>query len=191
MVRARQMTFDELQGREKRAERRETRRTLGRWAAVAGNNQVVLTNVLRGAKMVSLGRAPTDGKRTAYGFDGLLTLSLAGSTARDAVGAIVCWHARPGQIDSDWFANSTFGLPLGESQPNDKARFGKYMPIALLGDEDSVRGSVVLPWRALFPKDLLLKPGESYNIGFGLFGTQAFSVTWVAGGRYRYIDGTT
>lgn len=189
--RKRTMSFKELQRKEKSAERRAVRAAHGRWNYFETVKTLAITASVRGSTILVFGRAAGDGKRTHWGYDGLLAMSLRGATDEVLTGAIVSYYLRPGQTHSDFFANTNFMLPEGSTKGNDLARYYNFMPIALIGNQESTRGALVIPWKDLLPKDMVLKPDTTFNVAVSFWGTDAAGILINTGGRFRYIDGTT
>lgn len=176
-----------------RDEQRAARRAQGRWAYIFEEAKINLTPAIRGLGVFRFQRGPGAGKREVWGLDGLLTLTIEGTTPETLAGALVTFHIRPGQVAANWFTdqgNLALGLPQGEIEGNDKARFDKFIPLALLGDDTSTRGSIAIPWHNFVPKELTLKPGEVYQCVVSMGGTTSVNLLVRAVGRYRYMDST-
>lgn len=184
----RRMSYRGVRNRLESDAQRITRRQDGRWAYV---NETTAFSVGsgRGKQVLSFTRASSQAKCTFYGWDGLLMVTITGTTAKLLGGAIVCFHMRPGQSVSDWFKDTNLTLPEGVDDGNELARYGKFIPLVLAGDQEATRASVVIPWRAFLPRELLLKPDESHETVVSFSGTLSGSVTAQAVGRYRYIVG--
>lgn len=187
------MSFSEVDRRLKKDEQRTNRRELGRWHYLDGGVSITSGSSSRGGEIIALSRPKDSAKVTHYGFDGVVLLSVAGTTARAFTGAIVTYTLRPGQESADFFLGGavTFVLPVGPTAGNNLARYAKYIPIAISGDSEATHGSLVLPFRVLFPREFVLKPEESYVVAMSTNDaepTGTINARW--NGRYRYIEGT-
>jgi len=183
-----QLTFRGMQRRMERSERRHQRLTLGRWEGVYSVVRTTLGTSTRGNAILNLGSPAS--KTEYYGWDGMVTITIVATPAAPdiEIGAVMGYHIRVGQTAGDYWATNNYRPNQSSPDWQQHGRAARYLPIALIGDVSATRGSVSIPFAALFPKTLMLKQHETYEVGYGMTGLGTFSVTTQAYGRYRTVQ---
>lgn len=191
------MSVPQLEHTLEKRDKSARRRTFGRWS----DFQIIETFQPDGVKRIKeVFRFIVNDEETVreyWGFDGMVTVTAGQNLSSHAAahGAILTLHMRSGQTTSDfWEGVGTQDLIPQGVQINEVARPQRFIPFAVLGNPASTRGSVVLPARAIFPREIRLLPGESWVLSIGLVGTAAadpspeLAIRGYA--RYRYLDGS-
>lgn len=185
--RARQLTFRGMQRRMERSEKRSERMTLGRWAGVDSGQTDTLTNTVRGGTIFNL--PAYSSKTTFYGWDAVVSVTVDPDTGTTAQrGQILGCHVREGQSVTDFFASTGYKPNVSSADWQTHARASKMIPMVLIGDDSSTRGSLVVPLRLLMPKTLVLKRNESYSVAYGFAGTVGVKIEIQVHGRYRFVQ---